>query len=397
MKKNQKPLKYSDFKLVAFLIIRDQKEFAISPSKLLKHIAESGILKETDFSTKKGISKRLNEVKTKIIDKIADKNLTRFIISDFDILLSKIEDLRADSSVDRLIKIGEKSIDILNGYFGVKIEQSPSVFIVAEFPRPYHKVAAWDFMYADEEDNVKHDIDIGLYIHTKRQFPFYSEILIIHEYVHFFFNKLKDPGQEILYKWLEESLADWFSLRVHYELFGDISTIKFAKNMNLLYSQTFPFSTLTEYQLYNDVIQSIYKVGGQGAIVDLAKGYVTGPTSKYWGELFDDIINFDFQLVFDYKREHQIDNSFDLLMSTNKQTFSLFDFSSVEYIILSILNTEMKYEEIKKAADLDEKTLKQGLLKLQSRGFIFENNRDNFEIAKNIEHILQSEQLKIFF
>ena len=215
--------------------------------------------------------------------------------------------------------------------------------------------------------------------------------------MHFLFNELKAIKAESLYRWLEEGLADWFSLKTHYEMFNDIEAIDFAKNMNLLYSESFPFSTLAEYQSYNDILQEVFKVGGHQAILDLAKKYLDDPESEYWSELFDDIKSMKFNLVFDFKQSFEIKNKFDYIISTNKQQYGLLNVASIEYLILTKLKNKMTLDDITKKTQLNKKVLKAGLGRLLGRGYILKDENNNFEVIKNISHLINSGHVKVNF
>lgn len=388
-------LNYSDFKLVAYIVIKEHHIFSVSAAKLLKHIVETRLLKESEFSTKQDLQNKLNEVKDVLRNRIEDPYYLKLVEDDLNIIISKLNSVKINTSIDRLKEIGSKSIKALNHYFNADIHLNPDVFIVEYFPKPYDKITTWDFMFADEDDYEKYDIDVGLYIHTGRQFPYYSEVLIIHEYVHFFFNELKPNKSENLFRWLEEGLADWFAFKVHYDLFKDIKAIEFSKRMNLLYAESFPYSTLAEYQGYHDIFQVIFKVGGNEAIINLAKKYVENPTSTYWSKLFNDVKNMEFNLVFDLQKDFTIRDKLDLLITTNSQEFGLLNLSSIEYIILKKLNNKMFIGEISKKTQLQDDVLKSGLERLQARGFVLKTQDDCFEIIDGIKHIAKSELIKV--
>ena len=108
---------------------------------------------------------------------------------------------------DRIKTKYAESIKIL-GKLGFKFPM-PEIFIVKEFPEPYHKMD-WVALVSDEVDLKKYGIKPAIYLLESELSPYYTELTVAHELVHVSIAKANGHpcGDHLHGRGLEEGIAE---------------------------------------------------------------------------------------------------------------------------------------------------------------------------------------------
>lgn len=384
---------FSEFKLVLSLIVKNHSKFNIDFKLLVKHIIEQNIL-NNDIADSNRLCQKLEDIKNKLFKTIDDEFYKILFIEDVGILKKIISKKTHHFDLNNLLNIGESTLKILNKEFNTHITKFPNIFVTNNFPVPFDKNTTWDFMYASKEDERKYNLKEGLYIHKDRQFPIYCEYLIIHELVHYYIDKIKRT-KVTRYRWIEESIANWYALIIHYKLYKNKEFVIYIKNINELYNHIFPYSVIAEYSYYDRALQKIYNMGGHQGIIKFCNEYILLPNDKRWQQLFDSILKRDFEPLEKYALKSVPKNELDLLLFDSSIDTQILNLTSLEYIIFKNLEEKgILINKLTKKTDIKFEFIEKGINQLQNRGYIIMQN-EKIEIIDNAMHLYKSELLKV--
>ena len=384
---------FSEFKLVVCLIVVHRNDFNLSMELFTKQIVQQNLLTYEKFN-KDDLIAKLEEIKNKVLIKSDDVIFKRVFSNDIDKLKNIIEQEKQRFDLSNLLDISRIAMKRLNVEFGENVTEMPDIYIVDDFPEPFTNITTWDFMFVGIDDNLKYNIRQGLYLHKDRQFPLFSEYLIIHEFVHYFIDKIKKDSL-VKYRWIEEAIANWFSLVVHYGHFKDIGFINFIKSVNHLYNNIFPNSVIAEYSQYDDMFRKLYRLGGAEAISKFCKEYFLSPSDEKWEVLLYDLAHNNFGGLKEYVFPHCHQNEFDLALCESSTESSFLNLSCTEFIILKNINSEkFSFDNLSIQADIEIGILRKGVSKLQNRGYLIVED-GQIEVIDNIVHLVKSGLIKI--
>ena len=228
---------------------------------------------------------------------------------------------------------------------------SPDFFIVDKFPAPFDN-NDWSAFCPDSEDEKKYGIKKGIYFLKKHIRPYYSEILLAHEMIHFICGQ-KNP--ELFAMGLEEGLAEILGSLF---LAGTILGIDIVKN-NFLYTRFNRKANLL-WSLYADHTRqaySLYKQFGYEALIHLLNAgrlEIHNTEKKLFSQetinwnlcsktFFDDSINqlFDY-LMLNYTPNYVVTPLQMVLIENAYEGESLCNISERTELPLSIVKEELK-------------------------------------------------------
>jgi len=394
--KDQWSVNVSEFKVTLSLIIANYKKFNIDYKLLAKKIYQQQILEDVPFQ-KKTLCEKLDRIKNQYFTTLQDNFFKILFEKDIETLKSIIiKEKKPVVDFAHLNDLGKVTIGILNKQFKAKVTNQPEIILTNTFPPPYDKIGTWDYMIADKEDEEKYGIKEGLYIHQDRQFPIYSEYLIIHEIVHYFVAQMKQ-NKTVKFRWIEEAIANWFAFIVHYSIHRNIDLIIYVKNANALYNQIFPYSSIAEYGYYDRAFEKVYRAGGHQGVIELCRDYFISPTNSKWARLFYSLSHHDFKPLKKYSKKSPIKKGFDILMSEMTIDTQILNLTSLEYLIIKELTRgNSVFSDIAEKLDTDVDTVQKGAKQLANRGYIFLENA-HAKIIPNVLELFHSDLLKANF
>ena len=290
-----------------------------------------------DPATPTTVRESLTESLQAILATSDDQVYNRLLEGDITLLSDNIERLPLTVPVESVAEIGRHAVALLIEETGHETNASLQVFVVRQFPEPYDDVTSWDFLYADAEDHHKYGIPIGLYVHADRQFPFFSDFLIVHEYVHFFVDALKADRTKTRYRWMEEGFANWYGLLVYDRIRRDPSLVRFVQAVTSMYTTVLPFSTISEYVSYDRLFRLVYSAGGHEAIRTLFRAYTEDPLSDRWQQLFDDLRADRFESLRHFAAPHTPTRDIDFLLQREHEPLPILTVQPSEHVVLRAL------------------------------------------------------------
>ncbi|RZK01670.1 MAG: hypothetical protein EOO43_24105, partial [Flavobacterium sp.] len=259
-----KVMHFTELKFILSHIVRHRYSLSFDYKLLAKLLIDTNLFSKEPADKANLINKL--EIAISLLTSRSDDGLFKKYVEHDGAFLKK-ELLKTEVYID-FPDIQQKAKDCLaalNKEFDLNIAELPQVFVVDNFPSPYDNITTWDFMYANKDDETKYGIPEGLYMHKDRQFPIFGEYLIIHELVHFYVDKVKGDIP-IKYRWIEEVFANWFPMKIFYEIYNDKEAVNFIRAVNDMYKDILPFSTISEYNYYDNLFRKVFYIGGHEGV-----------------------------------------------------------------------------------------------------------------------------------
>lgn len=281
-------IQFPSHKFVDALIVSEKNNLKI-PVDVLSKLFWNNMPRKPIPANK--VKKRMVEI-VKRNKKKFSREFYEFVCSDTNHLTRSVSKhiRKLANTHENLCKIA-KSYKILENILGIKFKEKPKLFVVKQFPKPYHKIKVWDMFVPDKEDLNKYSIAAGVYVLQDNQYPILCELFIWHELVHFLMEQNKKHNIHI--RWLEEALADIVSLIADWKKFKNFSRIKFYKNVLHIARKNTPNSPFAEYSNYDIVTKVFHRFGYKG-IQTLARLFCSNGDKKFWSRLLFATLNDDF-------------------------------------------------------------------------------------------------------
>jgi len=232
-----------------------------------------------------------------------------------------------------------------------------SVFFEDKFPQG---LEGFEAKGASSVTIFEGQTNAGIYFLNKRVSSSFSPLLLIHEQLHSCLSQNKSKDQMYI-EWFEEGLAQWYSLKIYYDLTKNMDVLKHFKERCYIYSKVKDEHNFTRrYFEYMKIFSRLYLAGGQKLIGQILMEYLSNNREKVNSYL--DVDKLDIKYIPKDKLENFLVN-FSNIIEPEK-------LPPIEYLVVKHAQKPTKIEDISKKIKVPAEFLKRVLFALHMKGMI---------------------------
>lgn len=252
--------------------------------------------------------------------------------------------------------------DEIKKTFGLTFKPRP-LFFEDSFP---NGLLSFELKGASSVTIFEGQKDSGIYFLNKRVSPF-TPILLIHEQIHSCLSQNKNKEQMYI-EWFEEGIAQWYSIKIFYNLTKNIDLLKAFKERFFIYSKVKDENNLTKrYYEYMKIMSRFFLYGGEKFIAKIFLDYMSNNRKKV-----NSYLNF-YKLFIKKKPKIEIEHflvNFTFEIEPEK-------LPPIEYLILKKSLNPISIEKIFLSIKAPKEIIEKAIFNLNLKGMVFIKNLNN--------------------